>query len=543
MAHRATHPQSLASVRNAWRADTYRVAVKHERQWYAAHNMTEIEQSATRRLLTNGSLLAAIDIGSNSFRLEIGRVQDGHIQRVDYIKESIRLGLALDEDRNLTPESLVKAEQCLRRFRERLTGFQPWQVRAVATQTLREARNQAMYLERCQAALGYPVEVISGREEARLIYEGVSRLLPHSDERRLVIDIGGRSTELILGKGYVSAAAESFRVGSVSWSGKFFAFQQFSARSFEIAEVAAKSVLEPAIDLFQRQDWERAYGSSGTVGAIGDVLAESGWGKPTISLDGLRWLKSQMIRAGDLDKLRLGGLKEDRRPVFAGGVAVLAAAFELLDIQEMDVAQGALRQGVIFDMLARDDQTDVRESAVVGLSQRFQADQGQAQRVAQTALHLLDMLELSDDWQLRAQRKLKWSAQLHEIGQCISPSDNHRHGAYILDHAEVPGFTLAELHRLGLLVLGQRGKLKKLNADFSDRLFITCLVCLRLAVIFCHARRLPELEGVRLCTQPNGHRLEAPTAWAQRFPQSAHLLEAETQAWDKTDWTLELALT
>jgi exopolyphosphatase / guanosine-5'-triphosphate,3'-diphosphate pyrophosphatase len=511
-------------------------------EWYASAEMTYSPSERRPSKLADGAQLAAIDIGSNSFRLEIGEVRDGHLQRVEYIKEPVRLGLALDADRNLTADSLAKAERCLHRFRERLSGFSSWQVRAVATQTIREARNQKEYLARCGDALGFPVEVISGLEEARLIYEGVSRLLPQTDERRLVIDIGGRSTEAILGIGYVSQAAESFRLGSVSWSNKFFAVGGYSARAFEMAEVAAKSVLEPAVDLFQRGDWDRAYGSSGTVGAISDVLAESGWGKRSISLDALRWLRAQLLRAGDAEKLRLAGLKDDRKPVFAGGVAVLIAAFELLGIEEMEAAQGALRQGVLFDMLAREERTDVREQSILGLAKRFSIDEAQAARVSHSALHLLGFLELPEAEHERAVRKLRWSSLLHEIGHCISPSDSHRHAAYILDHADVAGFTMSELHRLSLLVLGQRGKLKKLDADFQDKLFVSCLACLRLAIIFCHARRPPDLTGVSLSAREAGMSLRLPADWAARFPQSFHLLQTEVIAWEKTSWSLELKL-
>jgi len=494
--------------------------------------------------MQNGTLLAAVDLGSNSFRLEIGRLDHGHIQRVEYLKETVRQGNGLDDARNLTEEAMQRGWACLARFGERLAGFGRGQVRAVATQTLREARNRDAFLAGAQRVLGFPIDVISGREEARLIYQGVAHLLPQSDEKRLVVDIGGRSTELILGRQYQAEAMESYRVGSVAWSMKYFADGQFTAAAFERAEIAAQAVLDEALAVYTRASWEVAYGSSGTIGAVADVLTAAGHPPGEITRDGLAWLHDELLQARSADRVRLGGLKEDRRPVIGGGVSVLRAVFGLLGIERMQAAQGALRHGVLYDLLDREHaDTDVRTATVQRLAAKFGADAAQAARVGRVATHFLRQLRAAEapTSLRRHEGKLAWAAQLHEIGSLISHSDYHKHGAYILDNADAPGFAQPELHRLGLLVLGHRGKLRKLEAEFGDELFVHQLACLRLAVILCHARRDPELQGLRLRGAAGVLTLAVPRQWAAAYPQSAHLLREEVLAWQKTAWTLQLA--
>ena len=494
--------------------------------------------------MQNGTLLAAVDLGSNSFRLEIGSFDHGQIRRTEYLKETVRQGNGLDADRNLTVDAMQRGWDCLARFAERLAGFKKTQVRAVATQTLREARNRDEFLQRANKILGFPIDVIPGREEARLIYQGVAHMLPQSDERRLVIDIGGRSTEMIIGKGLDARAMESYRVGSVAWSMKYFSEGQLTTRAFESAEIAAKAVLEDAVNVYRSSAWDVAYGSSGTVGAVTDVLTASGRPAGVVTLEGLDWLREYLIKAQSSDRLKIEGMKEDRRAVIGGGVSVLRAVFDLLGIREMQAALGALRHGVLYDLLDREqDQTDLRSASVERLVAKFGADAAQAQRVSKVARQLFAMatVALPATEKDRLQRKVEWAAQLHEIGTHISHSDYHKHGAYILDNADAPGFALPELHRLSLLVLGHRGKLKKLEADFEDRLFITQLLCLRLAVILSHARRDPDLKGLQLEAGSAPAKLfvlKCRAGWASAFPQSAHLLREEVVAWQKTSWSL-----
>jgi exopolyphosphatase/guanosine-5'-triphosphate,3'-diphosphate pyrophosphatase len=347
----------------------------------------------------NGTLLAAVDLGSNSYRLEIGRFDHGQIHRTEYLKETVRQGNGLDEERNLTPEAMHRGWDCLARFGERLAGFKKAQVRAVATQTLREARNRDAFLARAHTILGFPIDVISGREEARLIYQGVAHLLPQSDERRLVVDIGGRSTELILGQRFAADVTESYRVGSVNWSMKYFPEGQFTEGAFARAEVAAKAVLDEALGAYRRSDWDVAYGASGTMGAVADVLAAAGREPGLIDRAGLAWLHERLLAARSADKLRLDGIKDDRRAVIGGGLSVLQAVFDLLEIDELHSAQGALRHGALYDLLDREhSETDIRSTTVQRLATKFDVDVAQAQRVGTVASQLLRQLRSSASW-------------------------------------------------------------------------------------------------------------------------------------------------
>jgi exopolyphosphatase/guanosine-5'-triphosphate,3'-diphosphate pyrophosphatase len=499
--------------------------------------------------MPSGHRLAAVDLGSNSFRLEIGHVDHGEFQRIEYLKETVRQGGGLDEDRNLTPQAMQAGWDCLARFGERLAGFKPSEVRAVATQTLREARNRDEFLVRANKMLGFPIDVISGREEARLIYQGVAHMLPATEERRLVIDIGGRSTELILGQGLQPRVMESFRVGSIAWSKRFFADQLFTKKSFEMAEIAATAVLDEAFDAYHPDHWDAAYGSAGTVGAIGDVLVAAGWPEGTITQEGLDWILERLIAAQSVDRLRMGGMREDRKVIIGGGVSVMRAVFKLLGIQTMAKAAGGLRHGLICDLLGNTSSVgDLRTKSVNRLATKFNVDTSHGARVAKVATQLFAQLvsgQTFDDADAveRLQRKLGWAAQLHEIGSHISHSDYHKHGAYILDNADAMGFSISEMHRLSLLVLGHRGKLRKIENALDDDELVTQLMALRLAVILCHARRDPDLNGIALRrTEPGGTavQLQCRKGWTAAYPQSAHLLQEESLAWQKTPWTIVL---
>jgi exopolyphosphatase/guanosine-5'-triphosphate,3'-diphosphate pyrophosphatase len=501
-------------------------------------------------LMHMGNRLAAVDLGSNSFRLEIGRVEHGSFVRTEYLKETVRQGGGLDDDRNLTPQAMQVGWDCLARFGERLAGYKPGEVRAVATQTLREARNRDAFLERANAILGFPINVISGREEARLIYQGVAQMLPPSEERRLVLDIGGRSTELILGQGSNPLVMESFRVGSIAWSNRYFPDGQFSKKSFAIAEIAAKAVLDEALDAYHPDRWDVAYGSAGTVGAIADVLVASGWPAGAVTQDGLDWLLDKLVTAQSADRLKLAGMREDRKAIIGGGVSIVRAIFSLLGIHTLHQAAGGLRHGLICDLLGNTNNhtDDLRVKTVQRLSTKFGVDGVHGERVGKVATHLFGQLMASSAAREPSEgdrhlRKLRWAAQLHEIGSHISHSEYHKHGAYILDNADAMGFSLSEMHRLSLLVLGHRGKLRKIEAALTDSDLLGQLMALRLAVILCHARRDPDLVGMRLewvDGQDRALQLRCRPGWADAFPQSAYLLREEVQAWQKTPWSLDV---
>lgn len=484
-------------------------------------------------------LLAAVDMGSNSFRLEIGQVQRSRYRRLDYLKETVRLGGGLDAHGMLTEEAILRGLACLGRFAERLRGFGPHQVRAVATQTLREAKNRDAFLARAQAVLGHPIEVISGREEARLIYAGVARLLPSSAGRRLVVDIGGRSTEMILGEGRTPLVAESFQVGSVSLSLRYFDKGRFTEAGFRAAQIAAGAELEEALEVFAPGQWREALGSSGTAGAVSQLLAASGITDGTITPDGLRWCIEQCLRAGRAESLSLPGLKDDRRAVLGGGLSILYTLAMHFGIDALQPARGALRQGVIFDLHERAHAAldavhahDMRDDSVQQLQDRFHVDTAQADRVQQVARTLYAGVEPKAS--LDAQRELQWAAALHELGMMVSHHDHHRHSAYLLSHVDAAGFSQSQQRRLAALVLGQRGGLRKLDGSLRDESSAWQVLCLRLAVLSCHARRMPEPGALTLQRRGNAALLSWPAGWAEAHPRTLYLLQEERAVWERS---------
>jgi exopolyphosphatase/guanosine-5'-triphosphate,3'-diphosphate pyrophosphatase len=480
--------------------------------------------------------LAAIDLGSNSFRLEIGQLHGGVYRRIDYLKETVRLGGGLDARGILSDEAALRGLDCLGRFARRLDGFAPSQVRAVATQTLREAKNRDAFLLRAQGVLGQSIEILSGREEARLIFAGVARLQP-SKVPRLVVDIGGRSTEMIVGRGTRPRQAESFQVGSVSLSMKYFPEGRFSERAFREAQVAAGAELEEALQPFAATHWREALGASGTVGAVSQVLAANGISDGRITPEGLRWLIERCIEAGHVDRLALAGLKDDRRAVVGGGVAILYTLATHFGIGELKPARGALRQGVIFDLAARQAAArraggqDLRDASVRELQRRFEVDIAQAERVERVALALRDG---TGGGAGEGRRELAWAAALHEAGMMISHHDHHRHSAYLLDHVDAPGFSQSQLRRVGRLALGQRGGLRKMEGALQSASVALDLLCLRVAVIACHARDDVEPGAIAMRIDDGVPVVRLRAGWADTHPRALHLLRAEIDAWSKT---------
>jgi exopolyphosphatase/guanosine-5'-triphosphate,3'-diphosphate pyrophosphatase len=496
--------------------------------------------------LTAVGPLAAIDIGSNSFRLEIGQVKEDGYRRHLYLKETVRLGAGLDTEGLLTEEATERGLRCLASFAQTLATAAPIHVRAVATQTLREAANRDAFLVRAEAALGQPIEVISGREEARLIYTGVAFLQPTTGSR-LVIDIGGRSTEMIIGSGHVPRVAESFQVGCVSLSMRYFGDGRYTRSAFRAAQIAAGAELEEGLQQFAHRNWREALGSSGTAGAVSEVLRASGRSDGRITPAGLRWLIERCLENGSVDKLDLPGLRPERRAVLPGGLAILYTLCAQFGIDEILPAKGALRQGVIVELgerLAASHEArghDLRDATVRELQQRFRVDTSQAARVAEAAQRLFASAWPSRTFQLEGGEpldtetcnELRWAAALHEIGLMVSHHDHHRHSAYIVSHVDAPGFSQSQQRRLGELVLGQRGGLRKIEPALARAISAWQVLCLRLAVIECHARGEVDARGLQLSRSGNEARLNFSARWAEEHPRTAYLLREEAEVWNR----------
>ncbi len=485
--------------------------------------------------------LAAVDLGSNSFHLQVGRVEGDQLYYLDAIKESVRLAGGLTENKRLDGPSQRRALNCLSRFGERLRGTQPGAVRAVGTSALRVARNSADFLEKARAALGFDIEIVAGREEARLIYLGVSHSLPLTRKPQLVVDIGGGSTECIIGVGYEARERESLRMGCVVFSRQFFPGGLVDKAAMKAAEIAARiEIRTVTAGQFQAGAWETAVGSSGTAKALGEICRQNGFSDGAITLDGLKWLRERLIKAGDVDHLDIPGLKADRKPVVTGGLGIMLALFLELGIDTMAAAQGAMREGILWDLLGRVHDRDMRDVTVNQFQRRYQVDTRQAVRVERLAVSLFAALEghLAED-PGDALRRLAWAARLHEVGISIAHAGLHKHGAYILENADMPGFSRRDQTRLAALVRASRGGLDKLILGHDDPNWPEIL-CLRLAVLFHASRGDAPLPDLRLECDGGACRLRLPAAWLRANPLTRAMLDEELGDWARVAPTTRL---
>lgn len=472
-------------------------------------------------------LIAAIDLGSNSFHMIVARNRDGDLKLLDRLREPVRLAAGLDPDRRIKPAAEARALACLERFGQRIRGIPAGAVRAVGTNALRRARNATEFLARAELALGRPVDVIAGIEEARLIYLGVAHALGGSGERRLVVDIGGGSTELIVGEGFRPRHLESLHVGCVSSSQRYFA-GGITSRAWAKAEIGAHMALEPVAAGFRRLGWERTIGASGTIKAIGSVVREHGPDAEAITLDALYKIRDLLIKDGTADLGRFKSLSEDRVEVFPGGVVVLIAVFEALQLERMEVSDGALREGLLYDLVGRIQFEDVRQRSADALARRYHADAAQAARVEATALYCFD--RVASAWQLEEpslRQSLIWAAQLHEIGLDIAHSQYHKHGAYVLSQADLAGFSRQEQRLLATLVRAHRrkfptGEFEQLPARWQS-VARKLAVLLRLAVVLRRPRIDEALPALDLAVNEREFRIEFPAGWLTEHP----LLQAD----------------
>jgi len=480
-------------------------------------------------------LIAAVDLGSNSFRLQVGRIVGNQIYPLDSLKEVVRLAAGLTEERTLDGASQLRALETLGRFGERLRGFLPGAVRAVATNTLRVAKNAPQFLAQAEAALGFPIEVIAGREEARLIYLGVAHSLANPRTQQLVVDIGGGSTELIVGRNFVPLQLESLYMGCVSHSLKYFPRGRIVKHALKEAELAARKELQTIVHAYRETGWEEAVGSSGTAKAIADLLELNGLNDdllPGITVGGIERLKALLLREGEVAHLRLEGLRSDRMPVLPGGLSIMAAVFKEFGLEHMRFSEGALRLGVLYDLLGRYHHDDQREATVGHFMQRYEVDRRQAARVSQSALTLLQqLLPEPDAGERTGAQFLVWAARLHEIGISVAHSSYHKHSAYILANADMPGFSKMDQGRLSRLVLAHRGKLERLQAMTREASDWVLIFCMRVAALLHRARDDASPPNYSVAVAERGFQMTVDDSWLSASPMTAAALEEEAKQW------------
>jgi exopolyphosphatase / guanosine-5'-triphosphate,3'-diphosphate pyrophosphatase len=477
-------------------------------------------------------VLAAVDLGSNSFHMVVARYSHGQLVILDRLREMVRLAAGLGDSGRLDDTATERALRCLERFGQRLRAMRADSVRVVGTNALRRAKRKRWFLERARAALGHPIEIISGLEEARLIYSGVAHTSPMSPDKRLVIDIGGGSTEIVIGEGFDPLLLESLSVGCVGLSASFFDDGRISAKRLERARTAVRLELEPVQEAYRKMGWLQAFGSSGSVRVISDVLHRLNPDSPHITLDNLNALAERVIAAGHVDELDLPDVDAERAPVFPAGLAILLEVVENFSIDRVRVAEGAMREGLLYDLMGRFTNEDARVRSVRAMEKRYHIDELQADRVEATAVGLLEQVE--SDWGLEdplAESVLRWAARLHETGLDIAHSKYHRHSAYLLENADMPGFPREEQLLLSALVGGHRRQLSFESLEDLlppwDRLAEFLIVILRLAVLLHRGRSPQPLPEVRLTVKSRNITLELPQRWIKEHPLTLEDLEQE----------------
>jgi len=489
-------------------------------------------------------LLAAVDLGSNSFRLSIGRIHQENgtrqIYQIDRLKETVRLAAGLDEKKVLNQQAIDRAVAVLERFGERLRDFHPSRVRAVATNTFRVARNASDFLPLAEGALGFPIEVIAGREEARLIYTGVSHTLPPSENKRLVIDIGGGSTEVIIGQGDEALLMSSLYMGCVSYSRRFFPDGFIDAHTLKTAEMAAQREIEILVKPYKSLDWQEAFGSSGTAKAIFAILTEGGFSHDAITRTGLEKLKKKLIQDTRVIPAELPGIKLERADVLPGGLAIMSAFFDEMGIESMRTGDGALRLGVLVDLAGREQSHDRRDETVKVFMSRYRVDASQAGRVRRTALSLYDSLFPDGSPNDERRHAVSWAAALHEVGVSIAQNGYHKHSAYMLSHADMPGFSNTDQAFLATLVLAHTGKLGKVQDLVKTREQWMAVLALRLAVLLC--RRREEIKRLALTVSVKNRSIvtKVDKKWLQAHPLTDYSLHNEESEWERVGFKFEL---
>lgn len=486
-------------------------------------------------------LLASVDLGSNSFRLEIGRVDADRILTQNYWKETVRLSAGLDQQNALTEQCQNKALNVLARFHELIALFPPSHVRAVGTQALRSASNADEFLKKAQQVLGFPIEILPGQEEARLIFEGCSYRLPYSEETRLIIDIGGGSTEFALGYKHQALRCASFHIGCVNTTLACFPNGELSKELFDKAVLFAKAELHRSRDEFHQQHFQQAYGSSGTMEALECMSVALGLTSPGegITLEHLSTMTDKILCYHNIRDLVIDSLPDSRKEVIIGGLAVLTAVFQVLGLKTIQACSGALRVGLLYNLLERKTDKDIRESSASGLLTMLAADRTQADRMQHITLMLLQ--RIWPNCPAETARLLGWSALLHEVGATLSHSKYHYHSAYIIRHSDLAGFSRSNQEFMANLVLAQRGNLNKVSSFVTDTNNARLVLCLRLARIFIHHRQDTQLPDFQLSCNDRHFCLALPPLWLEQHPLTHLLLETEVSLWNTVKYHFTLS--
>lgn len=491
--------------------------------------------------------VAAVDLGSNSFHMIVCSLNNGKLQTLDRIKEMVRLASGLDRKNYLDERTQERALGCLERFGQRLRHFPPHSVRAVGTSALRIAKNSQQFLEKAEAALNHPIHIISGIEEARLIYQGVAHNLASKANLRLVMDIGGGSTEYIIGTGFTPKVKESTRMGCVLVSNAFFKDGKLSKNAFNKASLFAEQQLEPIQKQFHRTNWDEAIGSSGSLRAIDKVLQAKGWSNNGITRDGLEQLVNYLTQCGHVNDVLLPDIDAQRLPVFPGGVAIIHATFKSLGIEQMTVSDGALREGLIQDLLGRIYDHDIRSTTVQTLADRYHTDKEHASRVKQTIRFMLKQLgnEIFGNNHEHVIQFLDWAADLHEMGHDIAHGHYHRHSAYIIEHGDFAGFSRQDQILLSVIVGAHRRKIirsvfNNLPAPWNEDALIATVI-LRLSVLLHRSRQAFDLPDFHLSISNARVRLRFPEHWLSQAPLTQADLVHEADYLKSAGFKLEFA--
>ncbi|CAH6662223.1 guanosine-5'-triphosphate,3'-diphosphate diphosphatase [Pseudocitrobacter vendiensis] len=486
------------------------------------------------------SLYAAIDLGSNSFHMLVVREVAGSIQTLTRIKRKVRLAAGLSSDNILSAEAMERGWQCLRLFAERLQDIPQPQIRVVATATLRLAVNAQDFLDKAQDILGCPVQVIRGEEEARLIYQGVAHTTG-GDDRRLVVDIGGASTELVTGKGAQTTSLFSLSMGCVTWLERFFTDRNLAQENFDEAEKAARDVLRPVADELRMHGWKVCVGASGTVQALQEIMMAQGMDE-RITLAKLQQLKQRAIQCGRLEELEIEGLTLERALVFPSGLAILIAIFTELNIQCMTLAGGALREGLVYGMLHLAVDEDIRSRTLRNVQRRFIVDTEQAARVSQLASHFADQVESLWDIEPLSRELLLSACHLHEIGLSVDFKQAPAHAAYLVRNLDLPGFTPAQKKLLATLLLNQTNAidLSSLHQQNAVPPRVAEHLCrlLRLAIIFANRRRDDLLPQITITANEETLTLRLPAGWLEHHPLGKEIVDQECQWQSYVHWPL-----